>query len=80
MPSTDCFNTPGASVIAIDIPTGLDGATGETDQDCIISDFTITVGCAKSGLVVDNALDFVGRLEVVPIAALQPNAGKSLRR
>ena len=63
----------GASVIAIDIPTGLDGATGETDQDCIISDFTITVGCAKSGLVVDNALDFVGRLEVVPIAALQPD-------
>ena len=63
----------GVRVIAIDLPTGLDGATGETDQDCVVSDLTITVGCAKSGLVVDDALDFAGRLEVVPIAALQPD-------
>lgn len=62
----------GAYVIAIDLPTGLDGETGEIDGDCVASDFTITVGCAKSGLVVDGALDFVGRLEVVPVAELQP--------
>jgi NAD(P)H-hydrate epimerase len=33
---------------------------------------TITVGCAKNGLVADGALDFVGRLAVVSLAALQP--------
>jgi hydroxyethylthiazole kinase-like uncharacterized protein yjeF len=56
-----------AQVIAIDLPTGLDGDSGEADPDCVSADFTITVGYAKSGLVADAALDFVGRLEVVPL-------------
>jgi ADP-dependent NAD(P)H-hydrate dehydratase / NAD(P)H-hydrate epimerase len=62
----------GAYVVAVDLPSGLDGDTGAADDDCVVSDFTITVGCAKSGLVADGALDFVGRLEVVPLAKLQP--------
>ena len=62
----------GAYVIAVDLPTGLDGETGEVDADCVVADFTITVGCAKSGLLADGALDFVGRLEVVTLAELQP--------
>jgi hydroxyethylthiazole kinase-like uncharacterized protein yjeF len=62
----------GAYVIAIDLPSGLDGDSGEADDDCVAADFTITVGCAKSGLVADSAVDFVGRLEVVPLDELQP--------
>ena len=62
----------GAYIIAIDLPSGLDGDSGEADEDCVIADFTITVGCAKSGLVADSAIDFVGRLEVVPLDELQP--------
>jgi ADP-dependent NAD(P)H-hydrate dehydratase / NAD(P)H-hydrate epimerase len=58
-------------VIAIDLPTGLDGESGEADPDCVIADITITVGCAKSGLVVDSAIDSVGRLEVVSLAELR---------
>jgi NAD(P)H-hydrate epimerase len=61
-----------AYVIAIDLPTGLDGDSGEADEDCVVADFTITVGCAKSGLVADSAIDFIGRLEVVPLDELQP--------
>ena len=57
----------GAHVIAIDLPTGLDGDSGQADPDCVVADFTVTVGCAKSGLVADSALDFVGRLEVVAL-------------
>ncbi len=63
-----------ARVIAIDLPTGLDGDSGATDEDCVIADFTITVGFAKAGLLADAALDFVGRLEVIPLAALQSGA------
>ena len=63
----------GARVIAIDLPTGLDGNSGAADDDCVRADLTITVGCAKSGLVADSALDFVGRLEVVPLAELTPD-------
>ena len=61
----------GAHIIAIDLPTGLDGDSGEADPDCVVADFTITVGCAKSGLVADPALDFVGRLEVVVLDDLR---------
>ena len=61
-----------ARVVAIDLPTGLDGDSGEADDDCVVADFTITVGCAKSGLVTDSAIDFVGRLEVVPLDELRP--------
>lgn len=60
-----------ARVVAIDLPTGLDGESGEADDDCVVADFTITVGCAKSGLVADSAIDFVGRLEVVPLDELR---------
>ena len=63
----------GAHVIAIDLPTGLDGESGQADPDGVRADFTITVACAKSGLVEDSAIDFVGRLEVVPLAELQPD-------
>jgi hydroxyethylthiazole kinase-like uncharacterized protein yjeF len=61
-----------AYVIAVDLPSGLDGESGLADDDCVVADFTITIGCAKSGLVADGALDFVGRLEVVSLAELQP--------
>ena len=58
-------------VFAVDLPTGLNGDSGETDpEDCVIADFTITIGFAKHGLIVDTALDFVGRLEVVPLPDL----------
>ena len=68
----------GAYVFAVDLPTGLDGDSGKADRDCVIADFTVTIGFAKRGLVADNALDFVGRLEVVPLPDLtaqgRPNA------
>ncbi len=60
-----------ARVIAIDLPTGLDAESGAADEDCVVADLTITVGFAKTGLLADDALDFVGRLEVIPVAALQ---------
>jgi NAD(P)H-hydrate epimerase len=63
-----------AFVIAIDLPTGIDGDSGETDDDCIVADLTITIGFAKRGLIADHALNFVGRLEVVALGDLpSPN-------
>lgn len=60
-------------VFAVDLPTGLNGDSGVTDpEDCVTADFTTTIGFAKHGLIVDTALDFVGRLEVVPLADLTP--------
>jgi hydroxyethylthiazole kinase-like uncharacterized protein yjeF len=64
--------TKNAYVFAVDLPTGLDTDSGETDRDCVVADFTVTIGYAKPGLVVDGALNYVGRLEVVPLDELRP--------
>jgi len=60
----------GAYVFAVDQPTGLDGDSGETDRDCVVADFTVTIAATKRGLVADNATNFVGRLEVLPLSDL----------
>ena len=67
-----------AFVFAIDLPTGLDGDTGDADADCVVADFTITIGFAKQGLLADRALDFVGRLEVVPLRPRSTQSGTEL--
>ncbi len=69
------INALRAHVIAIDLPSGLDGDSGAADDDCVIADFTITIGAAKRGLVADGAIDFVGRLELVALAELKPKEG-----
>lgn len=61
-----------AFVFAVDLPTGLDGHSGEADPDCVLADCTVTIGFAKHGLLEDAALDIVGRLEVVPLPELTP--------
>jgi len=67
-------HTHNAFVFAVDLPTGLDADSGEVDpEDCVIADFTIAIGFAKHGLIADLALDFVGRIEVVPLADLAPD-------
>ncbi len=59
-----------AQVFAIDLPTGLDGDTGAADPDCVVADFTLTIGFAKKGLVADSAPNYVGRLAVLPLEEL----------
>jgi ADP-dependent NAD(P)H-hydrate dehydratase / NAD(P)H-hydrate epimerase len=60
-----------AFVFAVDLPSGLDGDTGERDPGCVTADFTVTIGAAKRGLLVDDAINVVGRMEVVPLGGLQ---------
>jgi ADP-dependent NAD(P)H-hydrate dehydratase / NAD(P)H-hydrate epimerase len=64
--------TKGAYVFAVDLPTGLDTDSGKADRDCVVADFTVTIGYAKPGLVADGALNYVGRIEVVPLDELRP--------
>lgn len=64
----------GATVFAIDIPTGLDGDTGVADPNAVMADFTLTIGFAKRGLVTDSSLNYVGRLAVLPLAEFAMHA------
>lgn len=59
-----------AFVFAVDMPTGLDGDTGDGDPDCVVADCTVTIGNAKHGLVSESAIDNVGRLEIVALNEL----------
>ena len=62
-------------VFAVDLPTGLDADSGEHDpEDSVAADFTVTIGFAKHGLIVDSALNYVGRIEVVPLPGLWSEA------
>jgi NAD(P)H-hydrate epimerase len=63
-----------ARVFALDLPTGLDGATGAADADAVVADFTLTVGFVKTGLLADGAERWVGRLAVLPLVALSAAA------
>lgn len=60
-----------AFVFAVDLPSGIDSDTGDVDpEDCVIADVTVAIGFAKHGLILDQALDYVGRIEVVPLVDL----------
>src|SRR5947199_3387358 len=65
-----------AFVFAVALPTGLDADSGENDpEDSVIADFTVTIGFAKHGLIVDSALNLVGRIQIVPLPGLCTEAG-----
>lgn len=67
-------------VFALDLPTGLDGGTGEASEDAVVADFTLTVGMAKTGLLADSATPFVGRLAVMPLRELSARAAVDAAR
>ncbi len=52
---------------AIDLPTGVDGDTGEADRDAVIADHTSVIGGVKQGLLEDCATKYVGRLVPIPL-------------
>jgi NAD(P)H-hydrate epimerase len=62
----------GAWVLAIDIPSGLDGDTGVPASACVEADLTATVACVKTGLTADSATNSVGRLALVELDELRP--------
>lgn len=53
--------------VAIDIPTGVNGTTGEVYEPVIRSDHTITIELIKRGMVQYPALDVVGKIHFVLI-------------
>lgn len=57
-----------AQTIAIDLPTGLNGETGDADPNSIVADLTLTIGFAKTGLTADGVEHFAGRIAVLPLA------------
>lgn len=66
----------GALVLACDLPSGLDGDTGEAHGRPLIADATVTMAAFKSGLLLSEGPAFAGRIEVAQIGI--PTWGASM--
>lgn len=64
------LRSEGAWILAIDLPSGLDGDTGQPSKCCVEADVTVTIAAVKRGLVADAAVNAVGRLALVPLPDL----------
>jgi hydroxyethylthiazole kinase-like uncharacterized protein yjeF len=67
----NALRSDGAWVLAIDLPSGLDGDTGQPSECCIEADLTATIAAVKCGLIADAAVNAVGRLALVPLPDLK---------
>ncbi len=64
------MNASGKAILAIDIPSGIDGADGTVRGICIKADATVTFCMPKIGLVVNPGCEYAGKLVVAEIGTL----------
>lgn len=57
----EAINGSSAFVISVDINSGINGDTGEAEL-AVRSDLTVTIGFVKTGLVTENAGNYIKRL------------------
>ena len=57
----------GATVVACDVPSGVDASTGEVIGPAVCADVTVTFHAAKPGLWIAPGKDHAGEVEVVDI-------------
>lgn len=60
-------NASPQPILAVDLPSGLDAATGKALDPCIRAKWTLTLGLPKVGLLTQTARPFVGELFVADI-------------
>ena len=70
-------NESKISILAVDVPSGLNAETGEHFGAAIEAMITLTVGAPKIGMLAQPAWPFVGRLEVAEDVGLIPCPSKS---
>ncbi len=54
-------------IVSIDVPSGVDADTGATPGEAVVADVTATIGMPKRGLLLPQAVRYVGSLDVVSI-------------
>jgi len=65
-------NAKRLRVLSVDVPSGIDAASGEVQGAAIRAEETLTLGAAKLGLLRPSASEYVGRLRVAPDIGLTP--------
>jgi ADP-dependent NAD(P)H-hydrate dehydratase / NAD(P)H-hydrate epimerase len=63
----EVVNAGGVPVVAVDIPSGVNGGTGSADGAVVRADLTVTFGAAKIGVVLLPGAELAGAVRVVDI-------------
>ncbi len=70
------MNAAGVSIVAVDIPSGVDATTGR-GTNAVRATATVTFGAIKTGLLCNEGRDLTGRIEVADIG-IPPAAYESV--
>jgi hydroxyethylthiazole kinase-like uncharacterized protein yjeF len=57
----------GATVVAVDLPSGIDADSGAVEGPAVRADVTVTFGAIKPGLLIDPGAGHAGAVELVDI-------------
>lgn len=63
----DWINKQGVQIVAVDIPSGVNGTTGVVENCAVRADVTVTFGSIKSGLLCNQGRELVGSVSVIDI-------------
>ncbi len=63
----DGLNAGPAPIVAVDIPSGVNGATGAVEGEAVRAEVTVTFGAAKVGAVLLPGAEYAGAVRVVDI-------------
>lgn len=72
----DGINACGAPVVAVDIPSGLNGETGDVLGAAVKADCTVTFHRPKPGLYLKQGPDYAGKIIVAEIGLRVPPAAQ----
>jgi|TARA_Y100000294_G_scaffold97831_1_gene90935 NAD(P)H-hydrate epimerase len=61
------INSSNVSVLAIDIPSGVNGNSGQVSGIAVKSDATVTMGFLKQGIVIEPGASLAGEISVADI-------------
>ncbi|MES2982754.1 MAG: NAD(P)H-hydrate dehydratase [Verrucomicrobiota bacterium] len=68
-------NECGATVIAVDLPSGVDPDSGEVFPGAVLADRTMMIAAVKRGLLFAQAANATGQLAFVEVDALRADGG-----
>jgi ADP-dependent NAD(P)H-hydrate dehydratase / NAD(P)H-hydrate epimerase len=71
-PLIEAANHSGLPILAIDIPSGLDGSTGQINGSVIHATETIFLGLPKTGFFLEDGWNVVGKLRGVDFGLPKP--------
>lgn len=62
------LNAGDASVVSLDIPTGIDATTGAVLKEAVLADYTVTFGLPKLGFCLYPGAGFAGEVIIEPLS------------